>query len=224
MDTFDLAFHDPSLASSEFTRGSIAVSLWGIYQNSLGGSAAGLQTLWNALRSSTRNADDTGEYNKATLACYPSYLLGVKSRVSGTQWNSALFELGFENIPDPSPTYFSGTALYLPITIGQSVSGSVQTYDPNSPQAGYYDRDQSQAYRFVQGFGTRTVQMIPTGGQDLFLEVLGPNGWEAGSFGGILGSTRTLTLPSLPAGAYAIRVRAGNTTATTTAGFTLTLQ
>lgn len=223
VDTFDLAFHDPFLDSSEFTRGSIAVSLWGIYQNSLGGSASGLQTLWNALRSNTRNADDTGEYNRATLACYPSYLLGVKSRVGGTQWNSALFELGLENIPDPSPTYFNGTALYQPINIGQSVNGSVQAYHPD--EVLYYERNQSQAYRFTLfSPGTRTIQMTPTGGQDLFLEVLGPDGWEGGSTGGVPGASRSLTLSNLPAGAYAIRVRAGDTTATTNAGFTLTLQ
>lgn len=223
VDAFDLSYHDPLLASSEFTRGSIAVSLWGIHKNALGGSAAGLQTLWNALRSTTRNADDTGEYNRATLACYPSYLLGVKSRVSGTQWNSALFELGLENIPDPTAAYFNGTALYLPINIGQTVNGSVQAYHPDDFLS--YERNQSQAYRFILFFpSTRTITMVPTGGQDLFLEVLGPNGWQAGSLGGTPGSTRTLTLTSLPAGAYAIRVRAGNTTATTNAGFTLTLQ
>ena len=44
----------------------------------------------------------------------------------------------------------------------------------------------------------------------------------AGSYG-TPGSTRTLSLTNLPAGVYAVRVRAGATTATGTYGYTLSI-
>lgn len=224
VETFDLARHDqvPSGQRGEFTRGSVAASLWGIYRNAAGGGSTGLQTLWAALRSNVALSDGTGEYNGATLGCYPSFLVGVRSRLSSGQWSTALGELQAEAIPDPSPSYFNGTALYQPITFGQIVNGSVQTYAPS--EARYYDWDQSKAYRFTQnGTSTRTVTMTPTGGQDLYLEVLGPGGWVNGSYSNPV-STRNLALPNLTPGVYAIRVRAGNTTSTTSASFSLSLQ
>jgi hypothetical protein len=166
--------------------------------------------------------DGTGELNGATLGCYPSYLIGVKNRLTGGQWSNALAELQAEAIPDPTPAYFNSTALYQPIAFGQILSGSVQTYAPS--EARYYDWDQSKAFRFSQfSTSSRVVTMVPTGGQDLYLEVLGPGGWVNGSYSNP-GSTRTLPLPNLSAGVYAIRVRAGSTTATTNAGFSLSVQ
>lgn len=224
VDTFDLASHTqiPLANRSEFTRGSVAISLWGSWKHALGGGQPGLQLLWNAARSTTPAGVGYGEYEAATLGCYPSYLLGVKSRATGTQWTDVVTELTAESIPEPVDAYFfPGTALWEHLTVGGSVSSSVAVYDATLSR--YYDRDQSQAFRFVQGAtATRTVTMTPTSGQDLYLEVLGPGGWIAGSYGSP-GSTRTLTLTNLAPGAYAIRVRAGATTATTTAGFDLTL-
>lgn len=224
VDLFDLSSHTqiPANQRGEFTRGSVAISLWGIYRNALGGGASALQTLWNALRSTAALSDGTGEYNGATLGCYPSYLVGVKSRVTGSQWSQVLGELAAENVPEPTASYFNSTALYVPISFGAPVTGSVQAYAPSEGR--YYDRNQSQAHRFTQGFTTtRTVTLVPTGGQDLYLEVFGPGGWVNGSYANP-GATRTLPLASLPPGVYAIRVRAGATTATTQAGYTLTIQ
>jgi hypothetical protein len=223
VDAFDLNRHDQiDLGDrSEFTRGSVAVSLWGIWKSALGGGASGLGTLWNAVRSNTALADGTGEFNGATLGCYPSYLLGVKSRAGGA-WSIAVAELAKENIPEPTPGYFNGNALWTtqpapPFT----VNGSVQTYAAS--QNRYYDRNQSQAWRFVQSAaGSRTVSLTPTGGQDLWIELIGPGGLWAGSTSGSP-ATRTFTATGLTPGVYAVRVRAGNTSATAQAGYSLSV-
>lgn len=225
VEIFDLSRHDQvtSAQRSEFTRGSIAVSLWGIWKNSLAGNNAALTALWQAVRSNTSLADGTGEFNNATLACYPSYLLGVKSRVSGAAWSSAVTQLALENIPEPTPAYFVGNALWLtPASVPFTVTGNLKTYTPSSGI--YYDRDQSQAYRFTQSSaGSHTITMTPTGGQDFWVEVLGPGGMWADSIGGAMG-TRSFSTGTLPVGVYAVRVRAGNTTAEGSFGFTLAVQ
>ncbi|HEX9080871.1 MAG TPA: hypothetical protein VF768_01265 [Holophagaceae bacterium] len=225
VDDFDLASHAmvPAAAKGEFTRGSIAVSLWGIWQNALGGSFSGLQTLWSAVRSGVALPDGTGEYEGATLGCYPSYLLGVQSR-AGSAWPAVLNELSLESIPAPTPAYFSSNALWLTVGVPFSGTGALQTYDAS--QARYYDQNQSQAYRFTQlASGTRTLTLTPgLGGQDFYVELLGPGGWIAGNTTSTLtGQVRTLTVPNLPPGVYAVRVRAGVTSATGTYSYTLSL-
>ena len=225
VETFDLTRHDQvaSAQRSEFTRGSVATSLWGIWKNSLAGDTPSLTTLWQAVRSNTSIADGTGEFNNATLACYPSYLLGVKSRVSGAAWTAAVSQLALEAILEPTPAYFAGNALWLTPVGGVpfTVTGSLQTYAPSSGI--YYDRNQSQAYRFTQSFaGSRTITMTLTSGQDFWVEVIGPGGVWAESIGGA-GGTRSFNSGSLPIGVYAVRVRAGSTTATGTFGYTLSV-
>jgi hypothetical protein len=222
VDDFDLSSHAmvASANKGEFTRGSIAVSLWGIWKNDLGGGQAGLHTLWQAATSGNAVANGTGEYEQATLGCYPSYLLGVANRVSAGTWNAILGELALEAVPDPSPTYFNTNALWLTVGVPYSASGALQTYDAS--QARYYDRNQSQAYRFTHGGGARTITMTPSGGQDFFVELLGPGGLWAGSTDqSLAGQPRTLSLSNLPAGVYAVRVRAGYTSATGTYGYTI---
>ncbi|HEX9009520.1 MAG TPA: hypothetical protein VF804_04075 [Holophagaceae bacterium] len=222
VDDFDLSSHAMVSAANkgEFTRGSIAVSLWGMWKNDLGGGQAGLHTLWQAVTSGNAYADGTGEYEQATLGCYPSYLLGVANRVTSPTWNAILGELALEAVPDPSPAYFNTNALWLTVGVPYSANGSLQTYAAS--QARYYDWNQSQAYRFTHLGGARTITMTPTGGQDFYLELLGPGGWWAGSYA-TPGSTRTLSLANLPAGVYAVRVRAGATTATGTYGYTISI-
>lgn len=220
--TFDLSSHGavPLATKGEFTRGSIAVSLWGLWKNALGGSQPGLQTLWAAVRSTTPYADGTGEYEQATLGCYPTYLQGVASRVSTSTWNTILTELALEAVPNPNATYFAGTALWQTSGLPLSAAGTLQTYAPSADL--YYDRNQSQAWRFTHGGGARTITMTPTGGQDFYLELIGPGGWVMGSFS-TPGSTRTLSPSNLPAGVYVARVRAGATTATGTYGYTISV-
>ena len=222
---FDLTDHGFVLSANkgEFTRGSIAVSLWGLWKNTLGGTPAGLGTLWAAVRSPSALANGTGEYEQATLGCYPSYLLGVQSRVTGATWSTALSELALEAIPNPTAAYFAGTALWETRTLPLNATGTLLTYLPSTNL--YYDRNQSQAWRFIHGgTGTRTITMTPTGGQDFYLELFGPGGWVDGSFSSSLtGMPRTLTRSNLPAGTYAARVRAGATTLTGTFGYTLSV-
>ena len=224
VETFDLTRHDQvaSAQRSEFTRGSVATTLWGIWKNSMTGDTAALTTLWQAVRSNTALSDGTGEFNNATLACYPSYLLGVKSRAPSA-WSSVVSQLALENIPEPTSAYFAGTALWQTrASVPFTVTGSLQTYIPGSKI--YYNRNQSQAYRFTQSFaGSRTITMTPTDGQDFWVEILGPGGVWDSSIGGT-GGTRTFSTPTLPIGVYAVRVRAGDTTATGTFGYTLSVQ
>jgi len=224
VDAFDLSRHDQisTPERSEFNRGSVAISLWGAWKNSLGGGTSGLTSLWSAVRSNTALADGTGEFNGATLGCYPSYLLGVKSR-NINSWPSIVTELGKESIPEPTSAYFAGTALWsTQPSVPFTVNGTVQTYAAN--QNRYYDRSQSQAWRFTQtSAGSRTLTLNPTGGQDLWIELIGPGGIYGGSTSGTP-ATRTFTVTGLTPGAYAVRVRAGNTTATTNAAYSLTVQ
>ncbi|HEY3271765.1 MAG TPA: hypothetical protein VGJ89_11185 [Geothrix sp.] len=222
VDVFDLADHTyvPATVKGEFARGSIAASLWGLWKNALGGGAAGLNTLWAAVRSTTPYLDGTGEYEQATLGCYPTYLQGVYTRVTATTWTVILNELALESVPNPNATYFAGTALWQTVTIPLNASGTLQTYAASANR--YYNRNQSQAWRFVHLGGARTIVMTPTGGQDFYLELIGPGGWVAGSYGNP-GITRGLNLANLPAGTYVARVRAGATTATGTYGYTLSI-
>ena len=219
---FDLADHTyvTSANKGEFTRGSVAVSLWGLWKNVLGGNQAGLNTLWAAVRSTTPYLDGTGEYEQATLGCYPTYLQGVASRVNAATWTAALNELALESVPDPNAAYFGSTALWKTRPIGFSEADSLQTYASTY----YYDRNQSQAWRFTHAGGARTITMTPTSGQDFYLELLGPGGWVAGnSSNALTGMARTLSFANLPAGVYAARVRAGATTATGLNTYTLSV-
>lgn len=230
VEAFDLSRHDQVSAAqkSEFTRGSVAVSLWGIWKNALTGDTASLTTLWQAARSSTALPDGTGEYAGATLGCYPSYLVGVRNRVSGGAWSSAVGQLGQESIQEPTPAYFNSSALWLTQpSVPFSTSGTLQAYDPSLNR--YYDRNQSAAFRFTQSSsGSRTITMVPTGGQDFWVEVIGNGGVYAESpninDSSKTGQTQNFPTGTLPPGVYAVRVRAGATTASTTAGFTLSVQ
>ncbi len=219
---FDLTDHGyvPLAARGEFARGSVAISLWGLWKNTLGGGATGLNTLWTAGRSTTAYADGTGEYEQATLGCFPTYLQGVASRVTAPTWTAAIAELGLEGVANPTVTYFGTSALWQTRPVGFSEGASLQTYASTY----YYDRNQSQAWRFTHSGGTRTLTMTPTSGQDFYLELIGPGGWVAGSTGSDrTGLARTLTVSNLPAGVYAARVRAGRTTATGLNSYSITV-
>ncbi len=201
----------------EFYRGSVAISLWGIWKRALGGSTNGLAQMWHAARSSRGFM----EYNNAPLGCYPTYLTGLKALV-GSSWSAVLSELGKESIGDVTlPSYFNSTALWHPILPPVTLNDYVRTYSSDI----YYDRDQSQAYRFTQNLaGSRTFTLNNTGGQDLFLEIFNHQGRVAASVDQTSQRVRQLQY-SLPQGDYLVRVRAGYTTANNpAASFTLTVQ
>ena len=223
VDVYDLvATGTPPLSQGEFTRANIASSLWGTWKQALGGGSSGLSTLWAAVRSSQVVANGVGEYEQATLGCYPSYLSGIQSRVTAATWSNVVAQLSLTSIPDPDPAlgYFNTTALWQTRTVPINEAGSLQTHSPLANT--YYDRDQSQVWRFSHAGGARTITMTPTSGQDFYLELLGPGGWVSGSTSSSLtAQPRTLSFPNLPAGIYAARVRAGATTATGSNTYTI---
>jgi hypothetical protein len=215
VENFDLGRHDQidSNQRTEFTRGSIATTLWGIWKGPLGGNPAGLQTLWQSVRSNTAIADGTGQFNASALACYPTFLTGLQARAAGS-WTAILGQLAEENIPAPDGSYFSGTDLWTTVSIPMGpVTGNLRCYVKTDER--YYDyapwvADYTQAlnYRFVLGAARSvTVTMTPQTSQDFELDVLGPQGWVGSSYKSPFGGVRTLNLASLPAGAYVVRVR-----------------
>jgi hypothetical protein len=203
VDAFDLSSHSTvaNANKGEFTRASIAATLWGIWKNRLGGAQVGLNTLWQAARSTAVVSGGVGEYNRATLACYPSYLLGVESRAV-SQWAGIITELGLENIsnPDPVTGYFNTNALWLTTSIPYSGSGSLVTYA--SPI--YFDRNQSQAYRFTNAGGARSISVTTTSPR-LLIELFDTFGFY--SYVYATPSQAGVISANLPAGVYAVRVR-----------------
>lgn len=237
LHSFRLDRHDQfprTAGQGEFYRGSVAISLWGIWKNALAGTGPGLWPLWDATL-----GNQPGEFNTAPLGAYPTYLVGLKRLLgpASAAWTATLNELALEDLADVTqPGYFAGSALWTNLAAPPlTTSGTVQTYDPSL--ARYYDRNQGIAFRFQQpSAAPRSITLTPTGGQDLWLEVLGPYGYVLDSQGLPVVSTgdtrvngvpqpRTLTLPALPAGEYVVRVRAGYTSATVAAAaFSLTIQ
>lgn len=210
VDAFDLADHTyvPAAAKGEFSRGSVAVSLWGIWKNAgiFNGTQAGLQTMWNAANPALTPNDY--EFGKTPLACYPTYLTGLK-RLAGLAAATPLAnELALENVGngvDPTSTiYLNSPALWTLSPLPINTSG---TFSTNRAALGYfYDQDTARAFRFVQGStGPRTLT-LSTPGPGLLMELFDTFGllnWaEATST-----TNGVLNVASLPAGTYVVRVR-----------------
>jgi len=188
----------------EFYAGSVARTLWGIWKNpgAFNGSASGLATLWSATIPTT--ASQTYEYGNTPLACYPTYLLGLK-RLAGAPAASALAsELALENVGnglDPTSSAYLNSGSLWDTSGSFPKSASFPTY-----AAGWsFDRNQAQAYRFVHGGGPKTFT-LSTPGAGLVLELFDGIGLlrlstASGSGNGVI------NLPSLPAGTYVVRVR-----------------
>jgi len=204
--SWSLATHDfTPTVGGEFYGGSVSRSLWGIWKTALGGSQASLQTIWNATVPTLAN--QSYEYGNAPLGCYPTYLVGLK-RLAGTVNLAAIqSQLTAEYIGDINASYFAGTSLWTTIPVSATAHlGSLTTYN-NSNQdywGVYYDRDQAQAYRFDHGGGTRTITL--TSSVPLLVELFDSYGYYSGaaSRSGVPG---ILSLASIPAGTYAVRVR-----------------
>ncbi|GLH67666.1 hypothetical protein [Geothrix edaphica] len=192
----------------EFYPGSVARTLWGIWKNPaiFNGTQAGLQTMWKATNPAFTPNDY--EFGKTPLACYPTYLTGLK-RLAGLAAATPLAnELALENVgngTDPtSSIYLNGPALWTVSPLPISASGSFST---NGPALGYfYDWDTAQAFRFVQGAAGPRTLTLTTPGSGLLMELFDTFGlltWaEASSSGnGVINRT------SLPAGTYVVRVR-----------------
>jgi hypothetical protein len=193
----------------EFYGASVARSLWGTWKNAFSGSSNGLQTMWNATVPTP--AAQPFEYGNAPLGCYPTYLMGLKRL--GSSVSAAIdTELNLENIGNglvpTSPTYFSSEALWKTITPSSSaIPGSLVTYDNNASgyADAYYDRVESQAYRFHHAGGNLTVTLT-TSAPGLIVELFDHVGLVASnqatsSQGG------TIALTNLAADDCTVRVR-----------------
>jgi hypothetical protein len=225
VDSFDLRLHsqiDPG-QRTEFTRGSVAVSLWGIWQNALGGSSTSLATLWSSVRSNVALANGTGEYNGAAITSYPTFLTGLKAR-AGSSWSAIVSQLGAEGIPEPNDSYFGSTDLWTAVPVPSGTqTGSLRCYPASDYR--FYDYapwtpnyTQSLNYKFtLSAARSVSVTMTPLDGQDFELDVLGSAGWFAASYKTPFGLARTLSLGTLQPGTYVVRVRA-NPDAPTTNG------
>lgn len=203
----------------EFYPAAVAKSMWSLWKNAsiLGGGTAGLQTTWQATL-----AQQTGnnEYLSAPLGCFPTYLRGLRRLVASVPDATFRAPLQAQNVGnglDPLSTgYLSSGALWQVVSLPFSGTGTLRTYADGI----YYDRNQARCYRFTYGgSGTLAVTMTPTGGQDFFLELIGPTGIVAADTTQPQGGapTRSITRSGLPAGDYIVRVRAGYTTSDNTA-------
>ncbi|MBS1766512.1 MAG: hypothetical protein JST05_03795 [Acidobacteria bacterium] len=208
----------PNNALGEFSRYGVAGSLWTIRQ-ALGGNQTALQTLVNSATTSRPTLDGVGDYTGAPLGAYPTYLVGLRSDVGSTAaWTACQTAFGAWGVADPSATYFTGTSLWTLEAVPFTASGSlVVPATPAYPET-CYAKNGAALYRFTQGStGTRTLTLTPSG-QDMELDLLGPNGPVAMSYSPNGGGTRTLS-PKLSPGDYVIRVRVNpDSTLSRTAG------
>lgn len=220
----DLSVPDNTLG--EFSRYGVAGSLWSMWQGALGGGSTGLQSLFQEASAGPRPAlDAVGDYLGAPLGCYPTYLVGLRAD-TGSAWNNCLPALTAWGVSNPSALYFSATTLWTNEPGSFTASGTLQL--PASPAylAECYDRDGAALYRFTQGStATRTFTLTPNG-QDMELDLIGPNGPVVFDYQAPYGFQRQFQ-STLSPGDYVIRVRANpDNTLTHTAGtygFTLSL-
>ncbi len=203
--TFDLTNHGQFARATnqgEFYRGSVAISLWQTWQVALGGSTSALQTLWAA----TSRATNPNEFLRTPFAAYPNYLLGLKNLLgpASLSWSNTLFQLGQEDVQDPSPAYFLSGALWTTWnSLPQSTSGSFPVYTPASGIN--FDRNQAAAYTFVHGGGPRTVT-LSTSSPGLVLELFDAQGLYAQTVATSAGNG-IVNVANLPSGTYGVRVR-----------------
>jgi hypothetical protein len=217
--SFDLTSHGQFsrvAGQGEFYRGSVAISLWNIWNTALSGTTPNLQTLWLA----TTNAS-AGAYLNAPLGCYPTYLVGLRTALgSGSvAWSDSLFQLGLEDVPNPDASYFAGTALWSTQSTPFAGSGSFPTYVSGVS----FDRNQAQSYRFVQGAtGPRTITLSTTS-PGLVLDLIDSVGLYDQRLA-TSGGDGVISY-SLPAGTYVVRVRVDPFTAYAngTANWSLTI-
>ncbi|MBK7294743.1 MAG: T9SS type A sorting domain-containing protein [Holophagaceae bacterium] len=189
----------------EFYPGSVARTLWGIWKNGavFNGSPAGLGTLWSATIPTT--ASQGYEYGNTPLACYPTYLTGLRRLAGGAASSAILDELALENVGDGTdPTsglYLNSTTLWRLPAMPFVDSGSFPTY-----AAGWsFDRNQAQAFRFSHVGGARTLT-LSTSGLGLVLELFDSVGLVRLTTASSSGNG-VINLPTLPAGTYVVRVR-----------------
>jgi len=218
----------PKAHGGEHYRQSVASALYRIWANTLGGTAAGLQTMWDAtFKQGMATGTSNGNYPYGYLQCpvgnFSSYVGGLHSGVTKGAWASILAILDSESMGNPNAAFFNGGAYWKTIGIPNvSEAGTVRTYRTGR----YWDFDQSQSYYFtLQKARNLKVTLEMTGDQDLFLEVFSGKGVleESTAFSQKL-AARSITLTNLKPGNYTVRIRAGYTTQDKKTGYRLTLQ
>jgi hypothetical protein len=226
----DAATAFPKPQGGEFHRQSIASALYRIWTSALGGTAAGLQTIWDAtFKQGMATGAANGEYPYGYLQCpvgnFSSYAAGLRPGVAKGAWASVLSVLTSESMGNPNAAFFGKGAHWKKIGGAKtSETGAIRTYREGAGR--YWDFDQSHSYFFTQArTRSRKVTLELTGGQDLFLEVFSAKGLveESAAFGPRR-AARVIDLPNLRPGDYIVRVRAGYTTQDKMAGYRLTLQ
>ena len=206
----------PNNTLGEFSRYGVAGSFWSMWQT-LGANQAALQTLFGSATSSRPSLDFVGDYTGAPLGAFPTYLVGLRAD-TGASWPSCQTAFGAWGVSDPSASYFTGTSLWTNEPGTFSATGSlVVPATPAYPES-CYAKAGSALYRFTQGStGTRTITLTPSG-QDMELDLLGPNGPVVMNFASPYGGARTIT-QTLSTGDYVIRVRVNpDSTLTRSAG------
>jgi hypothetical protein len=192
----------------EFYPGSVARTLWGIWKDGaiFNGTQAGLQTMWNATNPAF--TPNTYEFGNTPLACYPTYLTGLKRLAGVAAATPFANELNLENVgngTDPtSSIYLNSPALWTVSPLPINASGGFSTTWP--AQGYFYDQDTAQAYRFVQGStGPRTLTLA-TPGTGLLVELFDAYGLRSLA-AATSGTNGVLNETNLPAGTYVVRVR-----------------
>jgi hypothetical protein len=224
----------PKEHRGELYRQSVASALFRIWVGPLGGTAEGLQTMWDAtykqgIATGTMNGDYPYGYLQCPIGNFSSYLCGLANGglfgVTKGAWESILSILGGESMGNPNAAFFKKGVYWKTIGISKvSETGTVRTYKEGAGK--YWDPDQSRSYFFAQPkTRSRKVRLEPTGGQDLFLEVFSGKGiLEERTTFSPKPSVREIDLTDLRPGNYLIRVRAGHTTQDKQAAYRLTIQ
>jgi hypothetical protein len=218
----------------EFYRQSVASALYRIWTDALGGSAAGLQTMWDAtfkqgMATGTANREYPYGYLQCPIGNFSSYAGGLANGarfgVTKSAWESVLSVLGSESMGNPNAAFFDKGAYWKKIGSARALeTGTVRTYGEGAGR--YWDFDQSQAYLFTQPkTKSRKVALELTGGQDLFLEVFSGKGvMEESTAFRPNQAMREMDLADLRPGDYMVRVRAGYTTQDKRAGYRLAVR
>ncbi|MBK8791680.1 MAG: hypothetical protein IPN59_00770 [Holophaga sp.] len=214
VDTWRLDQHEisPLVGGGEFYASSIARSQWGIWASVLGRGTAGLKTLWDATNPSIAN--QSYEFGNAPLACYPTYLVGLKRLAGASTWTAMQPQLDAENVGNgldvTLSTYRDSTALWTTVAPSATpILGTLTTYDNSIPSNSnvYYDRVQAKAYRVVLGDGTHTVS-VSTSSPAMIVEVFDHIGLLTAAYATTATpGSKTFTLAAGAGGTYVVRVR-----------------